>query len=264
MANISAAMAKLAGLMMGIDGALRENVSRMSDPKNVQYRRSFSPAEHGHYFQKVDDQLAILREGLPDLYADFQPIPKAPDMEMMSSVAGQPNPLHFSRKQMEQLLRYVNEIFEIRAASEHASPVVKEQLRRVFITHGRAKDWLEVQAYIEKDLKLESLELAQEPSLGNTIIEKLEANANSCDAAVIVMSGDDTDADGKLRVRENVMHEIGYFQGRYGRRNVVLLHEDGASIPTNLGGIVYTPYPRGNVGAGFAVMARELKAIYGL
>ena len=262
MANISAAMAKLAGLMKGVQEALSENVSRMSDPKNVEYRRSFASEKYGHYFQRVDEQLAILREGWPDLYADFQAIPKEPDLEMMSITPGQPNPKSFSRSQMQQLLRYVNEIFEIRAASEHASPLAKELPRRVFITHGRAKDWLEVQAYIVNDLELATLELAQEASLGNTIIEKLEANAETCDAAVIVMSGDDTDAAGQPRARENVLHEIGFFQSKYGRRNVVLLHEEGVSIPTNLGGIVYTPYPKGNVGAAFAVMARELKAIY--
>lgn len=264
MTNISAAMAKLAGLAKGVQAALHENVSRASDPRTVQYPRNFSPEQYGHYFERVDEQVAVLKSALPDFYGDFQATPRKPEMEMMPLQAGQPNPMHFSRGQMEQLLRDINEIFEIRAASEHASPVAKEPPRRVFITHGPAKDWLEVQAYIEKDLGLRTLELAQEASLGNTIIEKLEYNSASCDAAVIVMSGDDADAEGQPRARENVLHEIGFFQSKYGRRNVVLLHEDGVSIPSNLGGIVYTAYPKGNVGAAFGVMARELKAVYGL
>lgn len=261
MSNISAVMAKLAGLAKGVDAALNENVSRSSDPKVVQHRRSFPPEDYDHYFQKADQQIGVLRELLPDLYGDFQAVPTKGEVGMGES-AGQPLPSHYSKGQLEQLLRYINEIFEIRAASDHGASVVKEPPRRVFITHGRAKDWLEVQAYIEKDLGLRTLELAQEASLGNTIIEKLEGNAEGCDAAVIVMSGDDTDEDGQLRARENVLHEIGFFQSKYGRRNVVLLHEDGVSIPTNLGGIVYTAYPKGNVGAAFGVMARELKAIY--
>ena len=118
-----------------------------------------------------------------------------------------------------------------------------------------------VQPYIEKDLRLATLELAQEPSLGQTLIEKLVANAGRCDSAVIVMTGDDL-AENETRVRENVMHEIGYFQGRYCRRAVVLLHEDGAKVPTNLGGIAYVPFPKGNIEAVFHVLQRELTALY--
>ena len=77
------------------------------------------------------------------------------------------------------------------------------------------------------------------------------------------MSGDDADDDGKPRVRENVMHEIGYFQGRYGRRRVILLHEEGVSVPTNLAGIVYVPYPKDTISATFGVLDRELRSLYG-
>ena len=134
--------------------------------------------------------------------------------------------------------------------------------RRVFISHGRSADWREVQAYVEKDVGLATLELAQEPSAGQTIIEKLENNASSCDSAVIVMTGDDIDASGQVRARENVMHEIGFFQAKYGRSRVCLLHEEAVSIPTNLSGVVYVPFPEGNIAASFGVLNRELKAMY--
>ena len=58
------------------------------------------------------------------------------------------------------------------------------------------------------------------------------------------------------------MHEIGFFQGRYDRTGVVLMHEDGVNIPTNLSGVAYIPFPNGNIEAGFHVLQRELNAIY--
>ena len=64
---------------------------------------------------------------------------------------------------------------------------------------------------------------------------------------------------GEARVRENVMHEIGLFQGRYGRNRVILLHEEGVNIPTNLSGVVYSPFPKGNIAACFHLLQRELK-----
>jgi hypothetical protein len=40
------------------------------------------------------------------------------------------------------------------------------------------------------------------------------------------------------------------------------MHEEGVNIPTNLKGVVYIPFPKGNIEAGFYVLQRELNAIY--
>lgn len=262
MSDIAIAMAKLAGIQKSVQSALDEDVSRNrgADP---QYRYSFKPTEVGHYFRQATAQLEILQKYMPDWYSDFQPLPFEPELPM-TATAEDARPMHFSRAQMERLVRDIDQLFEIRANSQHAAPQAKVVPRKVFISHGRSKDWYEVQAHIEKDLMLKTMELAQEPSKGQTIIEKLEANADQCDSAVIVMSADDADADGQARVRENVMHEIGYFQAKYSRQRVVLLHEEGTSVPTNLSGIVYVAYPKGTVSATFGVLDRELKAIYEL
>ena len=76
------------------------------------------------------------------------------------------------------------------------------------------------------------------------------------------MTGDDLDSDGNPRARENVMHEIGYFQGKFGLSAVCLLHEEGTSIPSNIHGLVYIPFPKGYVNATFSALMRELKAFY--
>jgi predicted nucleotide-binding protein len=76
------------------------------------------------------------------------------------------------------------------------------------------------------------------------------------------MTGDDSDADGNARARENVMHEIGYFQGKFGLSRVCLLHEDGTNIPSNIHGLVYIPFTKGNISMTFGPLLRELKALY--
>ena len=255
-------MAKLAGIQKSVQSALDENVSRSREGA-PQHRHSFKPSEVGHYFRHATAQLEVLRKYMPDWYGDFHSLSLEPELRMMPT-AEEPMQMHFSRAQMERLARDIDQLFEIRANSQHAAPQAKVMPRKVFISHGRSKDWYEVQAHVERDLGLSTMELAQEPSKGQTIIEKLEANSDQCDSAVIVMSGDDADAAGQAKVRENVMHEIGYFQAKYSRQRVVLLHEEGVSVPTNLAGIVYVPYPSGTVGATFGVLDRELKAIYGL
>ena len=77
------------------------------------------------------------------------------------------------------------------------------------------------------------------------------------------MTGDDTTEDGLRRARENVMHEVGYFQAKFGLANVCLLHEEGVSIPSNIHGLVYIPFPTGLVSAAFGALARELGVAFG-
>jgi len=265
MSEVSTTMAKLAGIRRAVHDAMNENVSRNRGAGEVKTRTNFAPDEVQHYFQQASYFLLTLKRDLAHLYGEFQLIDTFPQLEMAATVPDRPGDKHFSRAQMARLIRDIDQIFEIRANSELEQPkqsATAAKPRRVFITHGRSNDWRTVQAFIEKDVPLPTIELAQEPSGGLTIIEKLDENASRCDGAVIVMTGDDADAAGAPRVRENVMHEIGFFQGRYGRKAVILLHEESVSIPTNLSGVVYVPFPKGQIEAGFHVLQRELKALY--
>jgi predicted nucleotide-binding protein len=135
--------------------------------------------------------------------------------------------------------------------------------RRVFITHGHSPAWREVADFIEKEAnpKLPILELASRPNKGRTIIEKLEEEAGHCSYAVVVMTGDDL-AEDEVRARENVIHEVGYFQGRYGRSRVCLLHQDDVNIPTNLSGVVYCGFPKDRITAAFIELQRDLQAAF--
>ena len=89
-------------------------------------------------------------------------------------------------------------------------------MRGVFISHGRSPDWMRVQMFLQNDERLSTVEREQLTNEGRTVIEKLNYAANRCSHAVIVMTGDDQGAEGTVRVRENVMDEIGFFQGRLG------------------------------------------------
>lgn len=263
MSELAVVMAKLSGIRKALLAVMNENVSRNRSSGEVLTRSNYAPDVVEHYFAQAKGFIDVLRKLLPDLYADFQPTETAPRMAMSSPGPGLPEPMHFSRAQADRLVRDIDQIFEIRANSELAQPTQATE-SRVFITHGRSNDWRAVQAFIEKDIALQTVELAQQPNAGQTIIEKLIDNATRCNSAVIVMTGDDVANESEARVRENVMHEIGFFQGRYGRSFVVLLHEEGVNIPTNLSGVAYVPFPKGAIEAGFHVLQRELKAIYKL
>jgi predicted nucleotide-binding protein len=157
---------------------------------------------------------------------------------------------------------------------------------RVFIVHGlnnKIKD--SVSDYL-KSLNLEPIILHLQPSLGKTIIEKVE-HYSDVGFAVILLTVDDfggTPTDDnisdfyasllkfaqsgsqmqdisekdqtivigqfvsfikdifsliKLRARQNVIFEFGYFIGKLGRRKVAALCEEGIERPSDIDGLVY-------------------------
>lgn len=260
--NIGTALAKLSGIKKSLESVLHENVSRNRSQGDVRLRANYEPALVEHYFVQAKAMIDNLRAELPDLYGDFQPTESIATTKM-SMGPSDPKPDNFGRQQIERLVRDIEQIFEIRANSELRTPVPDMPVR-VFITHGRAQDWRAVKDHIENEVGIKTAELAQQPNLGRTVIEKLLDTADECDCAVIVMTGDDMNDQGEAKVRENVMHEIGFFQGRYGRDRVILLHENDVNVPTNLSGVVYSAFPKSEIGACFHLLTRELKAIYKL
>ena len=129
----------------------------------------------------------------------------------------------------------------------------------IFISHGHA-DLLKLQLkdFIKSRLGMEALIFSEQPNNGMTIVEKLEAASEKCNKAIILLTKDDEMADGNRRGRQNVIHEIGFFQGKYGRKNVILLCEEGVELFTNISGIVYIQFNRDHFPEAFEQLREEL------
>jgi hypothetical protein len=197
-----------------------------------------------------------LKEINPELYSDL------PELEIPKSLGIGSNGSLYAQHKIEPLIQSLDYILELSANVRIGSNIeVAERRGRVFISHGRSNEWTKVQNYLERDLGIPTLELAQEPNLGRTVLQKLEEESHKCTVAVIVMTGDDLANNGEIRARENVMHEIGYFQGKYGLMNVVLLHEQGVSIPSNIHGLVYIGFPKDSSEASLGALTREMKVL---
>jgi hypothetical protein len=115
---------------------------------------------------------------------------------------------------------------------------------RVFVSHGHDETAkLEMKAFLATEAGHTPVVLGDQPGRqGLTIIEALERFSSGCQFAVVLLTGDDVTSDGGRRARQNVIHEIGFFQGRLGRTRVVLLVQEGVEIPSNLGGLFYLKY----------------------
>ncbi len=121
--------------------------------------------------------------------------------------------------------------------------------------------------YFEKQ-DIEAIILHEKPSDGGkTLIEKLEKYSSEIDIgfAVILLTPDDTgkaiDKKGKpkLRARQNVILELGYFMGKLGRSRVFTLYKGEVELPNDVVGVVYIPFD--DQGAWMVKLGKELKEI---
>ncbi len=137
-----------------------------------------------------------------------------------------------------------------------------DALYKAFIVHGTdPTNKRDAVARLLTNLKIEPILLSEQPSLGQTIIEKLESHSD-VKLAVVLLTGDD--AGGRSpdqlqpRARQNVIYELGYFHGLLGRKRLVVLYEPDVEMPSNISGIVYLKID--NEGRWKFELAKELKA----
>jgi len=195
MKNKSTVFAKLAGTYKSLDSILGPHGNRM------RLSIHFKPEVVQEVFDSYSKLSESLKKLIPDLYSDL------PERNMPEPSEGG----SIDRSFLETLKRDIEYIFEINAQFTAADSKIIENPQRIFISHGSSKDWMQVQNYIEKDLEIDTLELAQEPNKGRTVLQKLNEESDKCLYAVVVMTGDDIISNVEIRVRENVMHEIGFF-----------------------------------------------------
>ena len=118
---------------------------------------------------------------------------------------------------------------------------------KIFIVHGHNEALKEKVARMLDNLKLEPIILHEQSDNGMTIIEKFEQHSNDVNFAIILLTADDfgnvkTEKKANPRARQNVIFEMGFFYAKLGRKNVFLLKENEVENPSDLSGIIYTPY----------------------
>jgi predicted nucleotide-binding protein len=122
--------------------------------------------------------------------------------------------------------------------------VDKTFTNKCFIVHGHNEARkFEIARFVENDLKKRSVILHEQPNKGRTIIEKFE-DYSKVDFAVALWTADDmgkikTATDLNERARQNVIFETGFFIGKLGRENVIVLFEDGVEIPSDYTGVIF-------------------------
>jgi hypothetical protein len=117
----------------------------------------------------------------------------------------------------------------------------------IFLVHGRQHTrLLEVARFIERCTGREVVILHEQPNRGQTLIEKFEHNAARAAYAVVLLTADDIGrvsdeqpTKDRLRGRQNVVFELGFFFSQLGRKHVAVLIDPLVEKPSDIDGLVY-------------------------
>jgi predicted nucleotide-binding protein len=130
---------------------------------------------------------------------------------------------------------------------------------KVFIGHGRAREWQDLKDFIQDRLKNSCDEFNRVPVAGKTNIARLTEMLDGASIAFLVMTAEDAQVDGSKNARLNVIHEAGLFQGRLGFNKAIILLEDGCEGFSNIDGLGQIRFPKGNIKACFEEVRRVME-----
>jgi len=129
---------------------------------------------------------------------------------------------------------------------------------RIFIGHGRDKIWARVDLFLKDDFSLQTVSYESESRASESIVNILEDLLDQSSFAILVMTAEDGTINGKIRARQNVIHEAGLFQGRLGFDKVVILKQNGTEDFSNLAGLQYLSFTEDNIEQTFYELQRKL------
>ncbi|MGY4231885.1 putative nucleotide-binding protein [Bradyrhizobium sp. USDA 4449] len=167
------------------------------------------------------------------------------------------------RQSSRSEVEHIFEVFES-AASDCKLPAAKtEQFLReklaIFVGHGRNPAWRDLKDHLSDKHGYNVTAYETGPRVGLHIADVLETMEDEASFAILVMTGENEDQHGGLHARENVIHEVGLFQGRLGFRRAIVLLEDGCAEFSNIAGVQYIPFAKGNIRETFGEVLATIR-----
>lgn len=122
---------------------------------------------------------------------------------------------------------------------------VSSRAKKVFITHGKNKAFVEPIKKLLQFGELEAIVSVERQSVSQPVTDKVMNDMRECGAAIIHVEDEmkliDSDAKECVVLNPNVLIEIGAALALYGRR-FILLVKDGVKLPSNLQGLYEVRY----------------------
>jgi Predicted nucleotide-binding protein containing TIR-like domain len=114
--------------------------------------------------------------------------------------------------------------------------------RSVFIGHGHSAEWRRLADHLRDHHGYRIIAYESAPRAGRSIADILREMSSQASFALLVHTAEDEQPDGRVRARQNVVHETGLFQGRLGFLNTIVIREQGCDDFSNLAGVQELTY----------------------
>lgn len=130
----------------------------------------------------------------------------------------------------------------------------------IFIGHGRSPLWNRINTWLKDNLKFDNvIYFESECRAGHYVGNILNKFLDQSTFAIIIMTAEDETNGDEIRARQNVIHEIGLFQGRLGFEKVAILKQEGVEPFSNIDGLQYIPFWGDNIQQAFWDLQEMLK-----
>jgi len=119
--------------------------------------------------------------------------------------------------------------------------------------------WRELKDFINDRLELPWDEFNRETVAGVTMFDRISEMLDSASFAFLIMTAEDQHSDTTTHARQNVVHEVGLFQGRLGPKKAIILLEQDCEEFSNIVGLSQIRFPKGHISAAFEEIRRVLE-----
>lgn len=133
----------------------------------------------------------------------------------------------------------------------------------IVIGHGRSPLWKELKEWLRDHYDCKIHEFNSQSVVGVTHTERLQQLIDVADMAFLLMTAEDEAGDDAVRARQNVVHEVGLFQGALGFKNAAVLLEDGCEEFSNIAGLGQIRFPAGDLTPAFEKIRQYMRDAHG-
>lgn len=138
-------------------------------------------------------------------------------------------------------------IFDDKAESAKIPVTAPKEDITIFIGHGNSLQYRDIKDHLHDRHKYRVETYETGNRAGHSIRDILEEMSKKSNFAILVMTAEDQTADGNFRARQNVIHEVGLFQGKLGFSKVIVAVEEGCDVFSNLDGVHQLRYSKNNI-----------------
>ena len=146
-------------------------------------------------------------------------------------------------KDIEEKLNKLNSIkMSLGVLESKIEETTESAKNKVFYVHGTdCEITMNVLAFL-KDIGLEPIILKELAAAGKTLIDEVK-NQSDVKYAIALLTPDNVGGvyseELQFRATQNVILEVGFFVGKYGRKNVSTLHHEDIELPADYHGYEY-------------------------